>query len=399
MHKRPNLLKVGAALVVVLGFGVLAFLFAPAPAVAKSPATDIQLPLHIEHSQEEFDNDQCLICHRVEGMVLPLDSGEELYLTIDPEGFATSVHGQMDFKCVDCHTNISGFPHPELSAVDRRSVSIMLTRACSECHVDQAESYSQGQHAEEFAQGNLNTALCVDCHSAHSVKDIRGSKVEIAKVCQACHSDIYDVYKNSVHGAALLEDDNYDVPTCSDCHDNHSNTGPSDPGYVLFSPQLCADCHADEELMGKYGVNTDVFETYISDFHGTTVQIFEQIAPDQETNKPVCIDCHGVHDIRSPEDAASTVMKENLLDTCQRCHPDATVEFDDSWLAHYKPDLEKHPIIYIVNVFYWIVIPATVGGMVFFIATDVGKTISKRLKRNKPSAEESKPEEGDSSDE
>ena len=260
MQKRPNLIKVGTAFAVLFALGVLGVLLAPAPAAAKPLVPEILLPLRVENTQEVFDNDQCLICHRVEGMVLPLDDGEELYLTVDPEGFATSVHGQMDFKCVDCHTNITGYPHPEFSAVDRRSVSQLLTQACANCHVDQAENYSQGQHAKAFAQGNLNTALCVDCHSAHSVKDIRGSKVEIAKVCQACHSDIYDVYKDSVHGAALLEEDNYDVPTCSNCHDNHSNTGPSDPGYVLFSPQLCATCHADEELMGKYGINTDVFE-------------------------------------------------------------------------------------------------------------------------------------------
>jgi hypothetical protein len=202
-----------------------------------------------------------------------------------------------------------------------------------------------------------------------------------------------------VHGAALLEEGNTDVPTCSDCHENHDNTGPDDPGYVLFSPQICANCHANEELMSKYGINTDVFDTYVADFHGTTVTIFEQVAPDQETNKPVCIDCHGVHDIRSPDDAASSVMKENLITTCQRCHPDAKPDFDDSWLAHYRPDLENAPIVYLVNVFYAVVIPVTVGGMLFFIATDIFKTLAKKRKAKKSAAGKSTAEEGDSSDE
>ena len=399
MQKRPHPGKVGAAIAVLLGLGILVILRVPPPALAKSPATDVFAPLSAEKVQETISNDECLVCHRVNGMVLPLDNGEELYLTIDPDGFATSVHGQMDFKCVDCHTNITGYPHPDFTAVDRRSVSIMLTQACAECHVDEAEQYSLGRHAQEFAQGNLETALCVDCHSAHSVKDIRGSKVEIAKVCQKCHSDIYDIYKDSVHGAALLEEGNTDVPTCTDCHANHDNTGPGDPGYVLFSPEICARCHADKDLMSKYGINTDVFDTYVADFHGTTVRIFEQISPDQETNKPVCIDCHGVHDIRSPQDTASTVMKDNLLQTCQRCHPGATVEFDDSWLAHYTPDLNKHPIVYLVKVFYWVVIPVTVGGMVVFIATDVGKTLTTRFKKKKTTPEGSASEQGDSSDE
>jgi predicted CXXCH cytochrome family protein len=240
--------------------------------------------------------------------------------------------------------------------------------------------YAQGQHAEEFAAGNLNTALCVDCHTAHTVSDPDASKQQVAQVCQQCHADVYEVYSHSVHGAAL-EEGNTDVPVCTDCHENHDNTGPDDAGYVLFSPQLCATCHADEELMAEYGINTDVFETYVADFHGTTVEIFEQVSPDQETNKPVCVDCHGVHDILSPEDSNSRVMKDNLLATCQRCHPDATSDFSDSWLGHYTPDLEQNTLVYLVNVFYWAVIPTTMVGLFVFIGTDVFKTIKNKSSR------------------
>ncbi|MEJ2487191.1 MAG: cytochrome c3 family protein [Anaerolineales bacterium] len=409
MHKRPNPIKVGnislvgITIAVIFALGMLGVMLFPQPVNAKpvveSPVTGIQTPLLNHPSQETIEKEACLVCHQMEGMVLPLNNGEELYLTIDPEGFAQSVHGQLEFDCVTCHTNITGYPHPELSAVDRRAVSVMLTQVCTTCHVDQAAEYSEGQHAQKFAQGNLETALCVDCHTAHSVTDIRGSKVEIAKVCERCHSDIYNIYKDSVHGAALLEEGNTDVPTCSDCHENHDNTGPDDPGYVLFSPQICARCHADEDLMAKYGINTEVFQTYVADFHGTTVTIFEKVAPDQETNKPVCIDCHGVHDIRSPDDAASSVMKENLITTCQRCHPDAKPDFDDSWLAHYRPDLDNAPIVYLVNVFYSVVIPVTVGGMLIFIATDIFRTLAKKRKAKKSAAAESAAEEGESSDE
>lgn len=381
-EKHPHLLRVGVIVAVVFCVGMIGVILNAEPAVAKTPTDGIFLPMRDADEQQSVGKEECLVCHQIEGMVLPLANGDDLYLTISSDGFANSVHGQLNFDCVACHTDFTGYPHPDLSAVDRRSVSILLNRACSECHTDQAELYSEGRHAASYAQGNLESALCVDCHSAHSVKDIRGLKVEIAKVCQQCHSDIYDIYKNSVHGAALIDEGNTDVPTCSDCHENHDNTGPSDEGYVLFSPEICADCHADEELMTKYDINTKVFDTYVSDFHGTTVTIFEKIAPDQETNKPVCIDCHSVHDIRSPEDAGSSVMKDNLLVTCQRCHPDATIEFDDSWLGHYSPDLEKTPIVYLVNLFYYVVIPTTVVGMVFFIGTDIAKTLKGRRKKN-----------------
>jgi len=322
-------------------------------------------------ASETIPVEECLSCHQVPEMFLPLESGERLYLTVDPDAFAASIHGQQEVVCVDCHTEFTGYPHPELAIENRREVSIQLTQVCMNCHPEEKDLYAKGRHAQEFVKGNLNTALCVDCHTSHQVKDIRNSKVEIAETCQKCHAGIYEIYHSSVHGVALLDDLNFDVPTCSDCHEAHANTGPGDPGFVLFSPKICESCHADEILMSKYGVRADVFETYVADFHGTTVAIFEKVSPDQETNKPVCIDCHGVHDIRSPDDENSSVMKENLLETCQRCHPEATSDFSDSWLGHYTPDLEHNPLVYLVNLFYYVIIPGTMGGLFLFIGTDV----------------------------
>jgi hypothetical protein len=132
--------------------------------------------------------------------------------------------------------------------------------------------------------------------------------------------------------------------------------------------------------MGRYDISTDVFDTYVADFHGTTVVLFEQIAPDQETNKPVCIDCHGVHDMRSHDDKESHVIKENLLVTCQRCHPGATTNFPDSWLSHYRPDPAHSPLVYYVELFYMILIPILIGGMVLFNLTDIFRLVSDRLK-------------------
>ena len=130
--------------------------------------------------------------------------------------------------------------------------------------------------------------------------------------------------------------------------------------------------------MDRYGISTEVFETYISDFHGTTVTLFEEIAPDQETNKPVCIDCHGVHEMRRVDDPESTVLKENLLKTCQKCHPDATSNFPNSWLSHYQPSRESTPFVYYVNLFYRIIIPSLIGGMLVFVTVDGSRRIIRR---------------------
>ena len=52
----------------------------------------------------------------------------------------------------------------------------------------------------------------------------------------------------------------------------------------------------------------------MADFHGSTVTLFQRRHPDQVTNKPVCYDCHGVHDIASKNDPKKGLqVKENLL--------------------------------------------------------------------------------------
>ena len=112
-----------------------------------------------------------------------------------------------------------------------------------------------------------------------------------------CHSAIYEQYKASVHGAALVGEDNPDVPDVQTVMACILLMIPGQPSSAA-SPELCGGCHRDEQMMGKYGISTDVFNTYVSDFHGTTVTLFEKQSPDQATNKAVCFDCHGIHNIK-----------------------------------------------------------------------------------------------------
>jgi hypothetical protein len=126
-------------------------------------------------------------------------------------------------------------------------------------------------------------------------------------------------------------------------------------------------------MMAQYGLHTNVLSTYVADFHGTTVKMFEENFPDQPTNKPVCTDCHGVHDIiRVADPNAGIAFKKNLLVKCQQCHPDATTaSFTDSWLSHYEPSPQVFPLVFFVNLFYTIFIPLVLGGMILFVLTDV----------------------------
>ena len=132
--------------------------------------------------------------------------------------------------------------------------------------------------------------------------------------------------------------------------------------------------------MSRYGLSAGVLDTYVADFHGTTVTLFERQSPDLPTNKPVCYDCHGVHTMKSAEDPASQVFKDNLLATCQKCHPDASQHFPASWLSHYRPDVRKFPLVFFVDLFYKILIPAVIGFMILYVVVDFFGRLARRFR-------------------
>ena len=336
---------------------------------------------------QSVDNDTCLACHDTPGFQTELASGEPLYLTVDSVIFGAYTHGRLGYACVQCHENIKGFPHDPITAETRRDFSLNLYTSCEKCHADQYDATLDSVHQKALAGGNPEAAVCTDCHGIHDIGPPDVPRSKIPQTCEKCHSEIYTTYKESVHGSALIGDGNPDVPTCIDCHGVHNVAGPSDSEFHLSSPIICAECHADKELMEQYGINTDVFDTYLSDFHGTTVALFAATTPDQETNKPVCIDCHGVHDMKKVDDPESRVIKENLLVTCQKCHPDATVDFPTSWLGHYVPSLQNNTLVYFVDIFYKIFIPIVLIPMTAYVIIDFRRRIIDRRREEKISHE------------
>lgn len=332
-------------------------------------------------------NEACLTCHNKPDIQRPLPSGETLALTIDRDHYRDSVHRTID--CTDCHTSISGFPHPSMTAKNKREVSLQLYTICQQCHKDQYDATLDSVHTTALAAGNTSAAICTDCHNPHTQSPITSSsgsilpdiRLQIPQKCAQCHSAIYQQYEQSVHGAVLTTEDNPDVPTCIDCHGIHGIKDPTTDAFYLKSPQICAGCHSDASLMDKYGISTDVISTYVADFHGTTVTLFEAQSPDQATNKPVCISCHGVHNIKRVDDPVYGLeMKQNLLARCQTCHPDATSDFPDAWMSHYVPSPEHYPIVYYVNQFYKFFIPGVLGPMAIFVVSDLFRRLIEKRK-------------------
>ena len=330
---------------------------------------------------QDVSNDTCLGCHSNESMVKTFPSGEELSLFIDGGKFSQAVHGQEGLACVNCHQAMAEIPHPEFAVQTMRDAKFTLYTICKECHLEQYTNVLDSVHQTALAGGDVNAAICTACHNPHTQTRITnkdtgeillGAHLVIPKTCARCHSAIYDTYKESIHGAALTEEGNQYVPTCIDCHGVHNIQDPRTDLFRNETPLLCAKCHTNETLMKLYGISTNVVDTYVADFHGTTVTLFEKTDPSLPTNKPVCTDCHGIHDIKAVDDPQAGIhLKENLLVKCQRCHPDATINFPDSWMSHYDASPENFPLVYYVNLFYKILIPGVLGGMGLYVLTDI----------------------------
>lgn len=337
----------------------------------------------------------CKNCHTLLSEPVALASGETFDPHVDPTAIHDSVHGPQELagapygplQCTECHSDEAHytFPHEPLAVQTRRQLTIQSAELCADCHENIVAQHADSMHATALTEGNLDAATCIDCHGSHEIQPPNEPRDRISQTCGTCHEEIKEQYVTSVHGEALIGEQNPDVPVCTNCHGVHDIPDPTTAQFRINSPQMCGECHADQAMMAKYEISTDVFETYVADFHGTTVTLFEQQSPEEESNKAVCYDCHGIHDIRPATDEHSSVIKQNLLATCRDCHPNATENFPDSWTSHFKPSLEHNRLVYLVNLFYDLLIPVVVGGFALFIGSDLFRRSwdKKRLRRSK----------------
>ena len=238
-------------------------------------------------------NAACLSCHTNPALTVNLADGKPLGLFVDNKVFKGSVHGKTNLACTDCHVGITGYPHPALKAKDARDYALAAYELCQKCHPANFTKAQDSVHAQVLKASNRFSPVCTDCHGAHDVVSPAKPKTLITSTCAKCHQPIYDTYKQSVHGRALTDELNQDVPTCVDCHGVHEMVDPRTAAFRAESPEMCARCHTDEKLMGKYQISTKVYATYEEDFHGTTVQFYKTKWPTIWCYKAVCTDCHG----------------------------------------------------------------------------------------------------------
>ncbi len=321
-------------------------------------------------------NLSCLKCHgnRDLSMTFPNDDMQSLY--IDAETFQQSAHGER-LNCVDCHQANRRFPHPLPEFASQRDYARAQYEVCKRCHFENYTRTLDSIHFKAMSEGEADAPICTDCHEAHTMTRLHESRLRIVETCSECHNEIYNDYGESVHGSALQEE-NPDVPDCVICHGVHNIAAAKSSSFRQQSVDLCAECHGDKELMDKYEISSSVLKTYMDDFHGKTVGFYQEQASEIWPDVAVCTDCHGVHDIKEVDDPDSPVIKENLVETCRKCHQDATSRFPSAWLSHYEASLDKSPLVFLVKRFYQVMIPLIVVGLALNIALDMW-----RLARNR----------------
>lgn len=145
---------------------------------------------------------------------------------------------------------------------------------------------------------------CVDCHS------LLDPPLQVSK----------EQFSRDIHAQKGL--------TCASCHGGDPTRADADAmskqagfrGKIERKqiPELCGRCHSDAAFMRQYNpsLRTDQLSQYKTSVHGKRLA-------QGDTKVAVCIDCHGLHDLRPATDTRSKVHPLNVAQTCSRCHSNA----------------------------------------------------------------------------
>jgi hypothetical protein len=283
----------------------------PAPPAPPPPSEPVPTP--VVHPQAAGVN-TCFDCHTKLG-------GKQADIAAQ---WQRSSHAERNVACADCHggdpsadtVDAAMSPKAGFIGVPPKSDVPAL---CASCHADvtrmrqynlptdQYDQYKESVHGMRLAEGDLNVATCFDCHGGHQVlkPNDPASTVYPANVpglCAGCHSnqtlmaayniptDQLDLYRQSVHGHALLDNQDFRAPTCATCHGTH---GAAPPG-VNEVANVCGTCHAAAQ------------DDYLKSPHAKT-----------GAGGPQCVACHGRHDVSQPSEA---LYVGNEPRHCNACH-------------------------------------------------------------------------------
>ncbi len=249
-----------------------------------------------------------------------------------------------------------------------RAAIAIDTKGCLNCHTDldyQPETSSRPWEEfrldEEMLASSTHGAIdCTRCHLTFATGQ-RITEPAVQELCGRCHINELDLQKASVHADPR-------VATCLDCHSPGGSGHDIPPILSVESPafprnadETCGDCHADENLMARYGLETDIHELYLDSPHGTVLQLAGSGV--DGPYPATCTSCHGSHDVMKVDDPASPVSTSaSLAGLCAECHPGATENFASTLSLHSEfASEELSPIAYYGERFFLILTAGVVG--------------------------------------
>lgn len=276
--------------------------------------------------------------------------------------------------CWDCHGTHDILP---VENPDSRVSNGNLGHTCGVCHDDPkfAEKFNlisvrsglrfeDSFHYTLIAQGKEMDMNCSTCHGVHNIKNRiqPGSTISaynLNETCGQCHADVVHEYKNSIHWIGAKKGLRV-APVCSDCHSEHSprakELAEGTFSVKQFQEEVCISCHQDPILTARLGLSQDEAYSYQDSYHGLAVKR-------NDPRAAYCIDCHNVHDILPQNHPQSSVSKENVLATCQKCHPNATQIFAESY-SHISQNEQARKVEGLVTTVYFWLIVVIIGGMI-----------------------------------
>lgn len=142
-----------------------------------------------------WQNETCLTCHQQTDLSVALPSNETLYLAVFRTDYEKSIHGQFEIGCRNCHLDIDGFPHPELTARSLDAFSEQQARSCEVCHRDHYTKVADELHVES---GEL---VCSNCHDPHQAGTTNSVAAEVQVSCNGCHIGGVAIPAEGIHAA------------------------------------------------------------------------------------------------------------------------------------------------------------------------------------------------------
>jgi hypothetical protein len=250
--------KTLAQLLLALSVGLLASSPSADRIEARLPAPSDQA-IDTRLAEAAADRHACLRCHAMSNLAYRNpENGDIVDLSIDREGLADSVHGEM--ACIDCHRrSYRRYPHPDRPAPGDLD--------CIGCHEDDDRNLSRGwvDIDAEFkrsvhAVSDSPKAAGFNCHSCHDPHRFRPAEVgeplvEIVRnhnaVCLSCHEELVAPFSNS-HDWLPNRDAHWGSVRCVDCHTPVALFASHDILPAAESEQNCVSCHsANPRLLAR----------------------------------------------------------------------------------------------------------------------------------------------------